>query len=193
MVVVGRIAKPHGLRGHVFVHPETDFVEERFTAGATLWTRRDGREQALTIASARIQNGRPVIAFEGFATIDAVEALHGAELRIPESDLQPLDAGTYYEHQLVGCAVQTATGESIGSVTRVEGGAGSSRLVVAGGRGEILIPLAVDICVAIDVAAKTIRINPPEGLLDLNEVRHRDDLPAHDRRRPGRRGRQPGH
>ena len=193
MVVVGRIAKPHGLRGNVFVHPETDFVEERFRIGATMWTRLDGRERALTIASARIQNGRPVIGFEGFDAIDDVELLGGAELRIPEDDLQPLEAGRYYEHQLVGCTVETTRGEEIGSVTKVEGGAGGSRLVVAGARGEILIPFAVHICVAIDVAAKKIRIDPPEGLLDLNEVRHRHDLPAHDRGR-ARRGRgQPGH
>jgi 16S rRNA processing protein RimM len=171
MVVVGRIGKPHGLCGDVFVNPETDFVEERFRAGATLWARRDGREEALTIASARIQNGRPVIGFEGLETIDDVEPLNGLELRIPEDDLQPLEAGRYYEHQLTGCVVETASGENIGTVARVEGGAGGSRLVVAGARGEILIPFAVNICVTIDVAAKRIQIDPPDGLLELNQTR----------------------
>ena len=42
MVLVGRVARPHGLRGHVVVNPETDFVEERFRPGATLWTRSAG-------------------------------------------------------------------------------------------------------------------------------------------------------
>ena len=172
MAVVGRIGRPHGLRGDVVVNPETDFVEERFSAGATLWTRREGREQPLTIAAARIQNGRAVVGFEGFPTIEAVETLRGLELRLPEDALQPLEAGRYYEYQLVGCAVETTKGDTIGSVVKVEGGAGGSRLVVAGRTGEILIPLAVDICVAIDVGAKRIRIDPPEGLLELNETRH---------------------
>ena len=72
---------------------------------------------------------------------------------MPEETLQPLEPGAYYEHQLVGCAVETAGGDAVGTVVRVDGGAGGSRLVVDGARGEVLIPLAVDICVEIDVAA----------------------------------------
>jgi 16S rRNA processing protein RimM len=84
MVVVGRVARPHGLRGDVVVNPETDFVAERFRPGATVWTRTGGREEELTIASARIQNGRPVVGFEGLSSIEAVERLAGLELRVPE-------------------------------------------------------------------------------------------------------------
>ncbi|MBF8300215.1 MAG: rimM, partial [Acidobacteria bacterium] len=82
MVVVGRIARPHGLRGQVAVTPETDFVAERFRPGATVWVRSAGREAQLTIASARMQNGRPVIGFEGLSSIEAVERLAGLELRV---------------------------------------------------------------------------------------------------------------
>jgi 16S rRNA processing protein RimM len=171
MALVGRIARPHGLKGQVAVNPETDFVEERFAAGASVWTRSSAGEEQLTVASLRLQNGRPIVGFIGFDRIEDVERLAGQELRVPEDALQPLQAGTYYEHQLVGCVVETTTGDVIGEVAKVEGGAGASRLVVDGPRGEILIPLAVDICVDIDVARKRIRINPPEGLLELNETR----------------------
>ncbi len=168
MVLVGRIARPHGIRGQVIVTPETDFVEERFQAGKMFWTRSDRGEEALTISSARVQNGRPVIGFEGFATIEDVERLAGRELRVPEDSLQPLPDGAYYLHELVGCAVETTAGEQVGEVQRVEGGAGASVLSVAGARGEVLVPLAADICVEIDIATRRIRINPPEGLLELN-------------------------
>lgn len=168
MVLVGRIARPHGVRGHLFVSPETDFLEQRFAPGATLWTRSDRGEERLTIASSRVQNGRPVVGFEGFSSLTDVERLAGLELRVPEDALQPLDAGSYYQHQLVGCAVETRAGERVGLVSRVDGGAGGSILTVAGERGEVLIPFAADICVDVDVAARTIRIEPPEGLLDLN-------------------------
>lgn len=171
MVVVGRIARPHGLRGHVVVNPETDFIDERFRPGADVWIRPAGTERRLTIATARVQGGRPVIAFDGLSRIEDVEGLSGLELRIPEEALQPLEPGRYYEHQLVGCAVETTVGAPVGPVVRIEGGAGGSRLVVDGRRGEVLIPLAVDICVEIDVASKRIRIEPPEGLLDLNETK----------------------
>jgi 16S rRNA processing protein RimM len=173
MVLVGRVARPHGLHGQVIVNPETDFVEERFRTGATLWTRSARGDEPLTITSARVQNGRPVIGLEGFSSIEDVERLAGLDLRVPEEELQPLEAGMYYHHQLVGCAVETMAGEQVGNVVRVDGGAAGSLLVVNGGRGEVLIPLAVGICVEIDVAAKRIRIDPPEGLLDVNRGGHR--------------------
>ena len=168
MVLVGRVARPHGIRGQVIVNPETDFVEERFRSGATLWTRSARGDEPLTITSARVQNGRPVIGLEGFSSIEDVVRLAGVELRVPEEELQPLEAGTYYHHQLIGCAVETMDGERVGDVVRVNGGAAGSVLEVEGPRGEVLIPLAVEICVEIDVGRKRIRIAPPEGLLDVN-------------------------
>lgn len=171
MALVGRVAKPHGLRGDVVVNPETDFVEERFAVGETLWTKSDRGEEALTISTVRVQNGRPVVRFDGFSRIEDVERLAGLELRVPEEALQPLGEHTYYQHQLVGCAVETTSGEGIGNVTRVDGGVGGSLLVVEGPRGEVLVPLTLAICVEIHVEAKRIRIEPPEGLIELNETR----------------------
>jgi 16S rRNA processing protein RimM len=168
MVLVGRIARPHGIKGHVVVNPETDFAEERFAEGAILFTRSDRGAERLTVTSARMQNRRPVIAFDGFASIEDAERLAGSELRVPEQELPPLEPGTYYHHQLIGCVVETTAGERVGEVTRVDGGAGGSLLTVKGARGEVLIPLAVDICVEVDVAARRIRVEPPEGLLELN-------------------------
>ncbi len=188
MAVVGRIVRPHGLRGDVVVHPETDFVEERFRQGASFWTRSARGESQMTVATARVHGGRPVVGFEGVSSIEQAEGLVGLELRVPEDALQPLDHGTYYRHQLTGCQVVTRTGEAVGTVARVEGGAGGSRLVIESTRGEVLVPLAADICVEIDVSARRITIDPPEGLLELNEVGRRHDLPADGSRRSrGRR------
>jgi len=193
MVLVGRIARPHGLKGHVAVNPETDFVDERFVPGATLWTRTAAGDELLTIATARVQGGRPVVGFEGFNRVEDAERLSGLELRVPEDAVQALTPGTFYEYQLAGCAVDTAGGERIGVVRRVDGGAGSSTLVVDGPRGEVLVPLADEICREIDVAAKRIVIEPPDGLLELNEVRRGDDLSPHGGGGARGRGRQPRH
>jgi 16S rRNA processing protein RimM len=171
MVLVGRVARAHGIRGQVVVNPETDFVAERFRHGAQVWTRVDGREQALTIVDARVEGRRPILAFDGYATVEAADSLAGVELRVPESTLQPLPAGSYYLHQLTGCRVETAEGEAVGTVVRVEGGAGSAVLAVDGARGEVLVPLAQEICVGIDVDARVIRVRLPEGLLELNETK----------------------
>jgi 16S rRNA processing protein RimM len=120
------------------------------------------------VTTVRFQNGRPVIGLEGVETMNDAEALAGLELRVPLEDLAPLPPGTFYHHDLVGCQVVTGRGEEVGTVKGVEGTVGGSRLVVDGARGEILIPLATEICRTIDVPGKRIVIEPPEGLLDLN-------------------------
>ena len=169
LVLVGRIGRPHGLKGHVVVNPETDFADERFVEGATLWTRSDRGDESLVIRDARLQGARPVVRFDGFERIDDVERLFGLELRVPEETLQPLGDGVYYQHQLIGCVVETTAGERIGEVARVAGGAAGSLLAIDGPNGEVLIPLAVDICTSVDVDNKRITVAPPEGLLELNE------------------------
>lgn len=171
MVMVGRIARPHGLRGYVVINPETNFVEQRFVRGAVLRIQSTSGIEELTVADARIQNGRPVVGFEGFSRIEDVERLAGLEVRVPEESLLPLEQNQYYEHDLVGCSVITIAGHPIGTVARVEGGMTGSRLVIEDARGEIQIPLALAICVEIDIERKSIRIDPPDGLLELNETR----------------------
>jgi 16S rRNA processing protein RimM len=168
MVLVGTIARPHGLRGQVVVNATTDFPEERFAAGARLWTKSGDAVTALSIESVRLQNGRPIVGFAEHASVEAAESLAGRELRIPEAELQPLGDGVYYHHQLVGCEV-FAGERRVGTVTKVDEAAGGHLLVVQGARGEVLIPLATEICVAIDVVGRRIEVVLPEGLLELNE------------------------
>ena len=167
-LLVGRVARAHGNKGQVIVNLDTDFPEERFRPGATLFTRRGAEVTAMSLTTVRFQNGRPVVGIEGVETIDDAEALAGLELRVPMDALAPLPDGTFYHHDLVGCQVVTGGGDHVGTVDRVEGTLAGSRLVVAGAKGEILIPLAADICRTIDVAGKRIVIEPPDGLLDLN-------------------------
>jgi 16S rRNA processing protein RimM len=100
--------------------------------------------------------------------MSAAEALAGAELRVSAETLRPLPGGSFYRHDLVGCLVETKQGARVGEVTSVEGDATGSRLVVRGRSGEILIPLAEGICVEVDVAAKKIVVDPPDGLMELN-------------------------
>jgi 16S rRNA processing protein RimM len=167
MALVGRIARAHGNKGQVIVNSDTDFPEQRFRPGAELFVQRNGRADRITVKTVRFQHERPVIAIDGVETMTDAEALAGLELRVPRETLAALPAGTYYHHDLVGCAVETISGVAIGTVTAVETG-GGSRLVVAGAHGEVLIPLAVDICRTIDVGAKRIVVAPPAGLLELN-------------------------
>jgi len=169
LLLVGRVARAHGNKGQVIVNPETDFAGERFAEGNVLLVEQGGTSVARAIRSVRFQQGRPIVALEGVETMNDAEALAGAELKMPASALGPLPAKTYYRHDLVGCEVTDTAGRVIGRVTDVEGPLEQSRLVVESARGEVLIPMVDGICVKVDPAAKTIVVDPPDGLLAVNE------------------------
>ncbi len=172
MVLVGRVARVHGLRGDVIINPETDFPESRFDVGRVVYRSGGGeRSQPLRVTTVRFHRGRPIIGFEGIESIEQAEPLVGLELRVPAAWLEALPAGSFYRHDLAGCRVETRSGEVVGQVDRVEGEAGASWLALATGSGEVLVPLAAAICVSIDIGRKVIVIEPPEGLLELNRTR----------------------
>lgn len=169
-ILIGVVARTHGNRGEVIVNAETDFPEERFREGAQLMTRRkDGTPATLEVATMRMHQGRPVILFTGVSSMNDAELLAGQELRIAEAEgeAELLGEGEYYHRDLIGCAVVTESGESIGEVTAVEGDRSATRLVVRSPRNEVLIPLADAIC-TVDLKGKRITVRPPEGLLELN-------------------------
>lgn len=172
MVVVGHVARVHGLRGGVVINPATDFPESRFAPGSVLYrSGAHGAIERLRVATSRMHRGRPIVVFEGIESIEDAEPMAGAELRVPEASLERLPEHTFYQHDLIGCRVETRAGATVGIVERVEGDGGASRLALTTGEGEVLIPLAAEICVSVDIAQKIVVIEPPAGLLELNRRR----------------------
>ena len=170
LVVVARVARPHGRRGEVILNLETDFPERRFAPGNHLMVRRGTEAEDLVVRSVWFMKARPVVGFEGFESIDDAETLAGCELRIPAGDLADLPPGMFYHHDLVGCRVETSGGDAVGEVVAVEGSGEASRLVVETPRGEELIPLVGEMVPLVDTRARRIVIEAPEGLLGLNET-----------------------
>ena len=170
-ILIGRVARAHGNRGEVIVNLETDFAEDRFQAGRIVQVGAIDRLVPRRIERVRFHQGRPIVAFEGVATMNDAEALAGTDLWMEAADLAPLPPETFYRHDLIGCEVRTGSGEVVGQVSGVEGTLERSYLVVKGTRGDVLIPLAAPICLKVDLAARVIVIDPPDGLLDLNETR----------------------
>ncbi len=173
MVLVGRVVRPHGLRGQVVIASETDFGPERFAAGAKVWRTAekaiDGKTVSeLTVADSYPQGDRWVVAFENVNTVEDAETLRGVELRIPEDARMALGPDEYYLYDLVGCQVRTEAGVEVGRVQAVYTGAGGALLSVNRDGAEVLVPLVKAMCPEIDVAGRRIVVNPPEGLLDVN-------------------------
>jgi 16S rRNA processing protein RimM len=113
-----------------------------------------------------------VLKFAGVNSIESASRLRGQHVLIPREDRVPLPPHHYYLWELEGCRVLMAGGggqREVGTVTEVESTAGVDLLHVATPRGEVLIPFAQSICTEIDTPQKTIVIDPPEDLLELNE------------------------
>jgi 16S rRNA processing protein RimM len=167
LLLVGIIARPHGLRGSVIVNPETDFADERFKVGEELLVGPAERTQPRRIVAVRGHQGRVIVDLEGVESMDDAEALAGQELWMPAAALGPLPERTYYRHDLVGCEVLDTHDTVIGRVTKVEGTLDRSYLIIPRRGGEMMIPMVEGILVAVDIAHRRIVVDPPEGLLDL--------------------------
>lgn len=164
LLLVGRVARPHGIGGQVIVNPETDFPEDRFRIGQVLLVGPADRPVERAINEVRFHQGRPILALAGVQTMDDAEVLAGADLWVPQAALDPLPEGTYYRHDLIGCEVRDTLDRTIGRVTAVEGTLDRSYLVID---GDVMLPLVDGICLQVDMAARRIVVDPPEGLIEL--------------------------
>ncbi|MGC4805348.1 ribosome maturation factor RimM [Micromonospora sp. DT233] len=184
MLIVGRIGKPHGLRGEVTVEVRTDEPEDRFAPGSVLSTEPGARPPAnpapgpgvpfqvpseLTVESARWHQGRMLVVFEGIVERDVAEALRGTLLGVDSADISPPeDPDEFHDHDLVGLAVVTPAGERLGEVAAIDHAPASDLLVLRRPEGRTaLIPFVKAIVVEVDLAGGRVVADPPAGLLDL--------------------------
>ena len=167
LVVIAKIVKPRGLRGEVVADILTDFPErfDRLEDAIVLFA--DGTRKDLRIEKTWFQKDRVVISFAGVDSPESAEALRNAEICVPESEAAHLDEGEFFDWQLEGCDVVTSDGERLGTVHEVMRTGGTEILVVKGADKEYLIPFAETICTEVDIDKKTIRVDPPEGLLEF--------------------------
>ena len=168
LIVVAHIVKVRGLRGEVVADLLTDFPE-RFEKLTTLTgVSVDGTRRSLQIEEQWFHGNRIVFKFAGFDRIEEAKELVGYDLAVPEDERVDLPPDSFYEWELIGSRVQTVDGKEIGEVKSVMHTGGVEILSVLDDQGrDRLIPMASDIVVEIDKEKKLIRIDPPEGLLEL--------------------------
>jgi 16S rRNA processing protein RimM len=172
-LVVGRIVRPHGVRGELAVEVRTDDPELRLAAGTVLATD-PAAAGPLTVSRMRWHSGRLLVEFDGYTDRNEAERLRGVLLLVDSGDLEDIaDPDEFRDHQLIGLAVKTLVGEHVGEVTDVLH-YGQNLLVVAGigerAGTEIMIPFVSVIVPEVDLAAGELRIAPPPGLLDPNDA-----------------------
>jgi 16S rRNA processing protein RimM len=160
-VVVGRITRPHGVRGELSVMVLSE-VPGRFDAGATVFLE-DGR--ALTIATSRPHKDRVLVTFSEVTDRETGEALRGAILVVPESRSPALADGSWWDHQLGGCSVVTERGVELGELRQVIHTAANDVWSAVDDAGvETLIPALLDVLVSVDTDTRRIVVREIPGL-----------------------------
>ena len=162
-LVVGRIGRAHGVLGEATVQVQTDDPDVRFKVGAKL-SLDNGKD--LTIRSARWHNQILLLAFDGIIDRNQIEELRD-QMISAEVDITSLSPGEYHYQQLLGCQVFLQSDELIGEVDEIVKLPGQDLLSVAQNGKKVLIPMVKTIIISIDVSAKKIVVDPPEGLLDV--------------------------
>jgi 16S rRNA processing protein RimM len=185
-VTVALAVRPHGVRGEIACDIYTDFPDRlKSLKSVQLWDgRRPSRKMSVKKCwLSHSHGGQAIFLFEGIDSMDAARTLVGYEIQIAPEDRVKLPNASHYISDLVGCRViDHLTKKEIGVVKDVqsigEAVTGTPVLEVAAQDGsELLIPLAQEICVAIDTSAKVIEVQLPEGLLDVNTNNASPDQP----------------
>ncbi len=185
-LVIGRVAKSHGVKGEVVVEVRTDEPENRFAVGAALRGRKPLRRPAngqksadpqatvdttaYTVEAAREHSGRLLLRLRGIDDKNAADALRGTLFFVDSDDLPPSeDPDEFYDHELEGLSVRLTDGTAVGTVREVLHSAAGELLSVRpadGSRAELLIPFVAAIVTSVSTVDGVVEIDPPEGLLD---------------------------
>ncbi|OCB45264.1 ribosome maturation factor RimM [Mycobacterium vulneris] len=173
-LVVGRVVKAHGISGEVVVEVRTDDPDARFAPGVALRGRaKGGAERNFSVESVRDHAGRLLIRLAGVTDRNAADELRGTVFVVDTADLPAIDdPDEFYDHELEGLRVVTIDDTPVGVVREVLHTAAGELLSIKAepdGR-EVLVPFVTAIVTSVSRAAGTVVIDPPDGLLNLDQI-----------------------
>jgi len=161
---IGRVVKPHGVRGKVKV----DYFggdPDHFTLYQTIFIKdNSGRPESFEVLEVTPQPPRLILSLKGIEKIEETEGLIGKEILVRREDLPTLEEGEYYWFEILGMAVETERGRRIGTVNRIFPTGAHDVYVVAGKRGEIFLPAIDEVIRKIDCKRRVIQVARMEGL-----------------------------
>ncbi len=161
-LAVGRLGRPFGVEGEIFMAVYTDFPD-RIEPKSTLFV--GDKYKPLIVKKTRWHSGKLVIAFEGFTTREEVGELRNQWVTVRTADRPPLPEGEFYHHQVLGLQVITETGEHLGAVKEIlTTGANDVYLVKTVDGGEILLPAIESVVIEINLSEKVMRVRLLPGL-----------------------------
>ncbi len=161
-LAVGRILRPHGVRGEVRVAILTDYPE-RLPQHETLYLGDDHRPYP--VEGVRFHQGVALVKLSGCDDRNEAEELRGQLVQIPADDAVPLEEGEYYHFQLLGVRVSSDQGEELGRIAEVLDTGANDVYVIHGPRGTLLLPAITDVVLELDLETQTMVVAIPPGLL----------------------------
>lgn len=168
LVALGKVVRSQGREGLIKLrlHEKgpTGF------AGSTVYIRQGDGVKAFEVESLTLDRNATFLKLKGVDTLAAADALAGREIFAAGSDFRRLGEDHFYDFQVIGCRVRTRDGAEVGEVAAVLAAGGPVLLVVRQGPRDIYVPFTEAICVKVDPEAREVVIDPPDGLLDLNEI-----------------------
>lgn len=167
LVLLGRVAKTHGIRGQLSIAGDADSSETLTKLRTVLLKGPGGELQSFQVASISGHGRRYLVKLAGIDHIDQAQQLVGHEVCVRREELPPLPDDEYYWFDLIGLRAVTVDGRELGSVAEIFATGSNDVYVIRGAGREFLIPAIAHVVVAIDPTAGTMTIDPLEGLLDL--------------------------
>jgi 16S rRNA processing protein RimM len=169
--IVGRVRKAHGVRGELVVEPITDAPDAIFAPGRRLFAGTTDGEvapgaPALTVRGSKPFKGGRIVAFAEIADRNAAEVWRDRYLLVPFAELTPPGENEVFRHDLIGMRMERVTGEPVGTVTALYDLPQGLVLEVGEGPGAVLVPYRPEVVVRVDVDARVVLVDPPEGLLE---------------------------
>lgn len=168
-LVVGRLRKPHGLKGDCAVFPLTSDPVAVFAPGRTVWvTDLGGTVLAgpLEISRSRMYHREWLVAFEGYPDRSSIDGWHDRLLVADAATLAPPEAGEVYLHELAGFAVVSRAGDALGVVSAVDEVPTGVMLEVQGKKREFLLPFRKEFVVEVDRDGRRLVVDLPDGLAE---------------------------
>jgi 16S rRNA processing protein RimM len=168
LVALGRILRSQGRDGQLKLR----LNEKGFPGSdcATIYLRRADGFEAFAVESLTLDRSAYFLKLKGIDTLAGADALAGLEVFVAEADFRRLDEGLFYDFEVIGCRVVTRDGAEVGEVAGILEAGGPVLLVVRRGDEDVYVPFTEGICVKVNPEAREIVIDPPDGLLDLNEI-----------------------
>jgi len=168
-LVIGRVLKPHGVKGDLrvrYYNPEDPLFLSRYER---LFLKDDRRGIFRSFRVLQVRHHKKdilILSLEGIRTREDAERWRGSEVLVHREDLPPLEEDEYYCEDLIGLDVFTKDGEYLGRITSIFSAGGSDVYVVEGDRGEVMLPAIKKVILEVDLEGQRMIVELPEGLLE---------------------------